>query len=852
MQKLCFATTPFGKETSSTKDLHPSTNPATSNVKPSILRLQKQLSLSNFYIDVAHQGSHAGKAEESHMRMDSRTFCKNSVLHNGANENLHPSLGNLPAGSSTQNENSTTNINLTSTQESSHSHIQDDAEHIYETLPFYAMTDCTDGIYEDPDSLRDEETPPPDYKYPISFPKGNNTANIALIASEDSNIIYDDAEGLGTTMLPEVDELIQSEEHYVEQLNYLTSTIRPKLEKINGVDVRTLFCNVDEILQVAKLFLADLKNMECNGQYHLKQIGELFLNFSTDMQNTYSTYCWEYQRSLSLLEQYKESEIYLHIKELLHSGLSKPKCSDISFILVMPVQRITKYPLLLLSILKNCPPNGEEHVAIQNAYSAMQEVNQNINEYKRCKEAGSKYHRLKQQTLMEKVSSLSTGTISKKYKRLSHRIMYEAGIIPKREDKEFDGLVEHFQILESAVKTLKHNFASYVKNLEEFSAVQLDFYSLEVPDFSVFELQNFSQKLFPEYNRRLDLLVWQPLIKLLQCLKGPKNLIRKRMDKLLDYENLESKLQETGGKMTYEEEDIKNAYFGFHSRLLSELPQCIAFSYQLLFQLLRSFIGLQKELAQEGWRAAESLASQTPDCKLPEVDFRKQAEDMISNSLAQLTELTKKFEQQMPSPEVQDHDPAIVLQVQKLIKRHGHQKEIYQVMSNINGSRDMDLTLHRFEVVAVLQKSDTKGNTYRWLVDTAGGTRGFVTCNKLQPYQSLHTPKPSQNFLYPNETVEKRRHSLNPLERPQSIYSESQNMTPVFQIIAGYGFTARSDYEASLIAGEPVTVLEPHDKKGSTEWSLVEVRGQRGYVPSSYLLRVPVQNTYGFVVPTLK
>ncbi|XP_031754683.1 rho guanine nucleotide exchange factor 37 isoform X2 [Xenopus tropicalis] len=835
----------FGKETSPTKDALPSASPASANVKPSILRLQEKLSLSNFYVDVAQNESHVGKAEECDMRMDSRRFCENSDPHNGHKYNLQPSVGNLSARTSIHTGNTTPSTSdLISTQDCSRSHVQDNPEHIYETLPFYAMADCSDGIYEDPDLLRDEETPPTG-----SFPRQNSAKNIPPYLSEDTNIIYDDAEGLGTTMLPELDELIQSEENYVEHLYYLTSTIRPILEK-NGVDVKTLFCNMDEILQVAKLFLTELKKTECNGQYHLKQIGEMFLDFSKEMQNIYSTYCWEYERSLSLLEQYKESGTYQHIQELLHSELSGSKCREISFILVMPVQRITKYPLLLLSILKSCPPGDEAHATMQSAYSAMQEVNQNINEYKRCKEAGSKYHRLQQQSLIEKVSSLNTSTITKKYKRLSHRIMYEAGIIPKREDKAFDSLVEHFHILEAAVKLMKQNMASYMKNLEDFSTIQLDFFSLEIPDFSVFELQNFSQNLYPEYKRRLDLLVWQPLTKLSQCLKGPKNLIRKHTDKLLDYENLESKLQETGGKMTYEEEDIKNAYLGFHSRLLSELPGCIALSHQLLHQLLLTFIGLQKELAQAGWRAAESLASKTPNCKLAEVNFRRQAEDIISSSLAQLTELTKKFEQQMPSPAVQDHDPAIVLQVQKLIKRHGHQKEIYQVMSNINGSRDMDLTLHRFEIVAVLQKSDTKGNTHRWLVDTAGGTRGFVPCNKLQPYQSVNTPKPSQNFLGLSETVEKRRHSMNPLECPQPIYTESQNTTPIFQVIAGYGFTARSDYEATIIAGEHITVLEPHDKKGSPEWSLVEVRGQRGYVPSSYLVRVPVQNTYGWVVPT--
>lgn len=50
------------------------------------------------------------------------------------------------------------------------------------------------------------------------------------------------------------------------------------------------------------------------------------------------------------------------------------------------------------------------------------------------------------------------------------------------------------------------------------------------------------------------------------------------------------------------------------------------------------------------------------------------------------------------------------------------------------------------------------------------------------------------------------------------------------QVVAGFSFTARSPQEVTLQAGQPVLVLEPHDKKGSTEWSLVEVNGQRGYV----------------------
>lgn len=61
------------------------------------------------------------------------------------------------------------------------------------------------------------------------------------------------------------------------------------------------------------------------------------------------------------------------------------------------------------------------------------------------------------------------------------------------------------------------------------------------------------------------------------------------------------------------------------------------------------------------------------------------------------------------------------------------------------------------------------------------------------------------------------------------------------QVLAAYDFTARGKHEVSVSAGEPVCVLEPHDKRGNAEWSLVQARGgQRGYVPSNYLTMVPL------------
>lgn len=56
--------------------------------------------------------------------------------------------------------------------------------------------------------------------------------------------------------------------------------------------------------------------------------------------------------------------------------------------MVMPVQRIARYPLLLQNVLKNTEPSHPSYQRLQEAATATVELNVHINEYKRLKEVG--------------------------------------------------------------------------------------------------------------------------------------------------------------------------------------------------------------------------------------------------------------------------------------------------------------------------------------------------------------------------------------------------------------------------------------------------------------------------------
>uniref|UniRef100_A0A8B9PT26 Rho guanine nucleotide exchange factor 37 n=1 Tax=Apteryx owenii TaxID=8824 RepID=A0A8B9PT26_APTOW len=638
-----------------------------------------------------------------------------------------------------------------------------------------------------------------------------------------------------------VEELITTEASYVHNLQLCVSDVRAHLQEkqLPDLDLEGLFSNTDDILQVSRRFLEGLEATANQESEQLLCISALFQEFKEEMETVYKIYCASYEHALLLVESYrKDPRLQEEILETLKTIVPHTGASDLSFFLVIPVQRITRYPLLLQKILENTPASASAYLALRSALSAMAEVNTNINEYKRRKEVATKYNKTEHLTLRDRFARLNTHSIAKKTTRLSRLFMHETGIASKTEDKEYDDLEEKFQCVASSVTALKENVVSYLKHLEVFLLSTPHKHELQIDEGTAQQYRRFAECLhrsvLPE--RRLDRLVCQPLCSLSDMLVGPQQLVKKRLDKLLDYEEIQERKSEMGS-VTYDEEAAMNTYLAINALLMAELPRFNQVALQLLGQILCSLTVLQQDLATQ-------VLQEMPHSHMPLPSFWKMMEDTLQQSGAQLRTFCQKFETVMPSPVSQPLNPAEERKVLSLVSRHGPDK-LYQVTSNISGNKDLDLTLQRGQIVALLQSADTKGNTSRWLVD-AGGPRGFVPAGKLQPYCPVQSQQPGMQMTALECETERRRHSYALPEAPKPQVS---TFTPAFQVVAGFSFAARSPQEVSIQAGQPVLLLEPHDKKGSKEWSLVDVNGQKGYVPSSYLVTVPVQEPLGWSLP---
>lgn len=86
---------------------------------------------------------------------------------------------------------------------------------------------------------------------------------------------------------------------------------------------------------------------------------------------------------------------------------------------------------------------------------------------------------------------------------------------------------------------------------------------------------------------------------------GPRNLIRKRKDKLLDFQAIEEK-----SSLRYDEQAIANTYKTINILLLNELPQFNAKAMQLLWATLGTFSCLQKDLAMDMEQLSTSFTHQ--------------------------------------------------------------------------------------------------------------------------------------------------------------------------------------------------------------------------------------------------
>ncbi|KAG8590960.1 hypothetical protein GDO81_006988 [Engystomops pustulosus] len=187
-----------------------------------------------------------------------------------------------------------------------------------------------------------------------------------------------------------IHELIVTEENYVNDLQLVTETFQKPLlesELLTEKEVAMIFVNWKELIMCnIKLLKALRVRKKMSGEkMPLKMIGDILTAQLPHMQ-PYIRFCSCQLNGAALIQQ-KTDEVP-EFKEFVKRLAMDPRCKGmpLSSFILKPMQRVTRYPLIIKNILENTPENHPDHSHLKHALEKAEELCSQVNEGVREKE----------------------------------------------------------------------------------------------------------------------------------------------------------------------------------------------------------------------------------------------------------------------------------------------------------------------------------------------------------------------------------------------------------------------------------------------------------------------------------
>ncbi|XP_061440553.1 rho guanine nucleotide exchange factor 38 [Rhineura floridana] len=684
-----------------------------------------------------------------------------------------------------------------------------------------------------------------------------------------------------------ITEMVQTEKDYLNDLELCIRIVVEPLRRrqIARFDVDGLFSNIESVHQISTRLLSLLEEAMSDVEPAMQVIGQVFLQIKDLLEDAYKIYCYHHDDAHILLESYeKDEELRQHIRDCLHSLKKiyeeggKPSLLDMGSLMIKPIQRVMKYPLLLCELLNATPMSHPDHNALQDALVAVKGMNTNINELKRRKDLVLKYKKNDEdESLKEKFARLNIHSISKKSKRVTGHLKILTGGEPQVKDETFNREEKLFRSLEKAVKLCVKNISLFVQHLKESTLLaaqngaELQDFLLEKEDGESGSSNTLinAEKPSERYVTQVDNMVLAPLSALQALFTGPQKLIQKRYDKLLDYNGYHQ-------KAAGDEIDLaRKEYEALNAQLVEELQIFNRAAKKIVTNCLCCFITLLRAMmssAVQSYSTGESLMlAKKPLLSSPSIsEVQHQVLEDVhslnfvkeSNSI-NFIERKLSFEKKKPTPP-QPEFPRQTESNRSMILSTYNSELLYQAKRKCNATQEFDIDLYEGELVAVVEQKDPFGSTGRWLVDT-GILKGYVYASFLKPYNPAKVQNDAGESSFCDDDfdnislfVSLRQlddSSTKPAGQQHKRSGSGSSYNSLCEKTAGNGtevdcfydaddqhtfyavhaFQARSHQELSLQEYQRVRILRFSDLSGNKEWWLAEAKGQKGYVPANYL-----------------
>ncbi|XP_017381652.1 intersectin-1 isoform X3 [Cebus imitator] len=187
-----------------------------------------------------------------------------------------------------------------------------------------------------------------------------------------------------------IHELIVTEENYVNDLQLVTEIFQKPLmesELLTEKEVAMIFVNWKELIMCnIKLLKALRVRKKMSGEkMPVKMIGDILSAQLPHMQ-PYIRFCSRQLNGAALIQQ--KTDEAPDFKEFVKRLAMDPRCKGmpLSSFILKPMQRVTRYPLIIKNILENTSENHPDHSHLKHALEKAEELCSQVNEGVREKE----------------------------------------------------------------------------------------------------------------------------------------------------------------------------------------------------------------------------------------------------------------------------------------------------------------------------------------------------------------------------------------------------------------------------------------------------------------------------------
>ena len=285
------------------------------------------------------------------------------------------------------------------------------------------------------------------------------TSNVIIISPEDVKTLFGNS-----------DQIVAFSTIFLDALKEASKTVyvlpKSKRWRSNRVSNATSYSgNTDDQSSINGVELSD------DDKDRKTFIGEAFGNHMANMEKVYAEYLKNHDaanQKLQVLQ--KNPKVQIWLKECRAYAHDLTSAWDLDSLLVKPVQRILKYPLLLEQLLDATPENHPDYTPLDVAVREIKGISMRINERKRRADILEQVTNTKKR----KESDVRIG-LSKAFGRRTEKLRQQVGLSDMVEDKAYSAVYDKFGSCFFQLQVVMRDVEMYTNDVQVFMNRFCDF-----------------------------------------------------------------------------------------------------------------------------------------------------------------------------------------------------------------------------------------------------------------------------------------------------------------------------------------------------------------------------------------